>query len=101
MGSQFAKLILRSSYKPMLYLISYDLRVGATRDDYTRVHAAIEGMGGHRVMGSQWAVRSDLTSADLRDYLQEFMSGSDRLLLTEVTAANWASYNAMFNLGAV
>ena len=87
--------------KPMLYLISYDLRVGATNHDYHRIHEAIEAMGGPKVMGAQWAVRSDLTSADLSDYLREFVAGSDRLLLTEVTANNWASYNAMFNLNAV
>jgi hypothetical protein len=85
----------------MLYLISYDLRVGATNGDYSRIHEAIESMGGHKVLGAQWVVRSDLTSADLRDYLREFMAGSDRLLLTEVAAANWASYNVMFNLNAV
>ena len=85
----------------MLYLISYDLRPAATNDDFYRIDAAIKDLGGHKILVSQWAARSDLTSADLRDYLQQFMSGSDRLLLTEITATNWASYNTMFNLNAV
>ena len=85
----------------MLYLISYDLRAGATVDDYSRISEAIEDIGGRKVLGAQWAVRSDLTSADLRDYLRQFVTSSDRLLLTEVTATNWASYNTMSSLNAV
>lgn len=79
------------------YLISYDLRLGATPEDYARIAGAIERLGGRRALLSQWALRSNSGAAALAATLWAYMDANDRLLVTELTD-NWASYNLMIDL---
>lgn len=79
------------------YLISYDLRVGATSDDYTRIIGAITQLGGRKLQFSQWAVRSNATAQQILDYLLPVIDANDRVLVAEFTE-NWASYNLEFDI---
>ncbi len=82
----------------MLCLVSYDLRLGAKQEDYLRIADAISRMGGRRVLLSQWVVRVNASTQDLRDVLLSYLDANDRLLVTEI--GNWASLNAMVDLNA-
>jgi hypothetical protein len=84
----------------VVYVISYDLRIGASLDDYSRITNAIEALGGRRVLLSQWAVRSNWSSTQVATHLHGFIDGNDRLLVTEINS-NWAGYNPMADLNIV
>ena len=82
-----------------LYIISYDL-IGKSYDQYETLIAELTRLGAQRVLLSQWALRSNSTSSQIRDYLYPFMHPNDRILVTEITA-NWASRNALIDLNSV
>ena len=82
-----------------LYVISYDL-IGKSYDQYETLIAELERLGAHRVLLSQWALRNNSTSEQIRDHLYPFMHPNDRVLVTEITG-NWASRNTLINLNSV
>ena len=82
-----------------LFIISYDLRVGAKPDDYNRIISAITRLGGVKVLFSQFALRSSSPASQIRDHLRGFIDENDRLLVSETT--NWASFNAEVDLNNV
>src|ERR1700693_4456144 len=93
---------LAKQENPMaLYLISYDLRNHATFGQYETLIAELERLGARRVLLSEWIVKRTETSAVLRDHLKGFIHATDRLLVTEVSTTNWASWNIMININDV
>jgi hypothetical protein len=80
----------------MLYVISYDLRLGATSDDYNRIDGVLMRMGARRALYSQWILRSNLSSSQIAQTVWAAMDANDRLLVSEITN-NWAGYNLLFD----
>jgi len=79
-----------------LYLVGYDLM--SPGRDYSALYAALEALGGRRVLLSQWVVRvgSNETAARVRDHLRRSMDSNDRILVNDFY--DWAAYNALVNL---
>jgi len=71
------------------YLISYDL--DKPGQNYQALIGRLTALGAFRVLMSQWALKSDRTSVQVRDDLKMCIDANDRLLVTLVT--DWASYN--------
>lgn len=79
-----------------LFLVGYDLM--SPGRDYSTLYTALEALGGHRVLFSQWVVRvsSNETAARVRDHLRRYMDTNDRILVNDFY--DWAAYNALFDL---
>lgn len=61
------------------YLITYDLfRPGQNYDGLWR---ALTAIGACRIMLSVWVLRSELSVAQLYDYLVQFIDGDDRIVV--------------------
>jgi len=84
----------------MVYLISYDLSVVATPDDYQRLEAALKLLGGRKVLHTQWTVTSDRTASSIEAYLQLLIGPKDRLLVAQITP-NLARKNLLTDFHAV
>lgn len=85
----------------MVYLISYDLHVGATRDDYERVGNGLTGAGAQRILLSQWVVRTNATSRQTYDAIIHLFDNNDSLLVTEISTTNWTSIRTLVDLNTV
>ena len=84
----------------MRYLISYDLVKPGK--DYKDLIDQLERLGCKRVLLSQWVVRWNSTSAAaIRDALRTYIDGNDRLLVTCIDSADWASWNAMVDINSI
>jgi hypothetical protein len=84
-----------------LYLISYDLMNHATFGQYEKLIAEIKRLGGERVLLSEWAMGRSESAVVLRDHLRQFIHNNDRLLVSEISAANWASWKALWDLNQI
>lgn len=82
-----------------MYIISYDLRIGATPDDYDRIARALEALGARRVLLSDWALRTTYTAVQLRNHFQTFMDANDRLVV--VLVADWAAFNPITDMNTI
>ena len=71
--------------------IGYDLRVPGQH--YPALTKTLNALGAKRVLQSFWVVKSDHSTADLRDYLRRFIDNSDRMFVEEI--GHWASFNTM------
>jgi CRISPR/Cas system-associated endoribonuclease Cas2 len=72
------------------YLISYDL--DKPGQDYSNLIAKIEGLGGVKILYSEWVLKSESSAKDLRDYLKRFIDSNDKLLVVALTGeAAWSS----------
>ena len=71
-------------------LISYDLR--KPNRDYEDLYKAIKSVanGWWSCLESVWLIRSESTCAVIRDYLQQHIDASDKLLVIRV-GADWAT----------
>ena len=78
----------------MRYVVSYDLLNNPSREDYERIITAIQQLGGHRILFSQWVMRRHGTSAPaIRDSLRPYIRTGDRLLVTCLDNNDWAGWN--------
>jgi hypothetical protein len=84
-----------------LYLVSYDLLNHATMNQYQELFAALQNIGARRVLLSEWAVRRNETSIVVRDHLRQFVHAQDRVLVTELVATNWASWNLLIDMNTL
>lgn len=50
---------------------------------------------GVRAMLSAWLVETTLLSGELRTEIQRFTDNNDRILITEITNSNWATWNLL------
>lgn len=74
------------------YIVSFDLRRAKGRD-YRRLTKALEGLGGERVLDSQWVVSSTSSAEELRDHLWRYVRPQGRLLVNGVGNKDWAAMN--------
>lgn len=74
-------------------MVSYDL----IKDrDYRKLIGAIQQYSNHkRILLSQWAIITNHTAAQVRDYLQQYVDYDDRLLVIRIaTPAAWKNLPA-------
>lgn len=84
----------------MRYMISYDLNQPGR--NYQPLWDALAAHNAQRVLLSQWVLRRYGTSAvALRDYFTRFIDANDRLLVTCLDGADWASYKVMVDINGV
>ena len=83
-----------------VFAISYDL---IKRKDYPELWAELERIGAQRYLLSQWAVRraEGVTAASLRDHLNDFVDGDDRLFVARIDNVDWASWNALVDINQI
>lgn len=74
------------------YLISYDLGVPETSEDYKSLIAHIKGFSlWAHLLYSVWLVKSGKTAAQIRDEITSKIDANDKLLVIDVTGADWAT----------
>ncbi len=75
------------------YIVSYDLR---NDRDYKALYEALEEYGTWaRITESTWAVVTDESAEEIRDYLLEVMDADDRLLVVKSgVSAAWSNVRA-------
>lgn len=81
----------------MRYLVTYDLNKPG--QDYTTLFEALDKLGAKRALLSTWVLRSDYTSAQIRDYLRRFIDANDRLLVGVL--GDWAAWNTMIDINTI
>jgi hypothetical protein len=73
-------------------LISYDLGVPETSDDYKKLIAHIKSYGAWaKPLYSVWFIRTDKTCAQVRDETKKFLDANDKLLVMNVADDDWAT----------
>jgi hypothetical protein len=77
-----------------LYLISYDLLNKKTFGDYETLISELRKLGAKEALFSQWLLRSNASSSQIREFLKKFIHSDDRILVTEIST-NWAGRNLM------
>jgi hypothetical protein len=76
----------------MTLLISYDLGVPETSDDYKRLIAYIKSLGTWaKPLYSMWLVKTDKTCTQVRDEINSQIDTNDKTLVMDVTGVGWAS----------
>ncbi|MFC1697108.1 CRISPR-associated protein Cas2 [Nanoarchaeota archaeon] len=71
-------------------LITYDLI--KPEKDYTKLVEAIKSYGSYaHALGSVWFIDSNKSTGEIRDYLQQFVDGNDKVIVTGVNG--WAISN--------
>lgn len=74
------------------YLISYDLRVPETSEDYTRLINHIKSYSYWATpLKSVWFIRTPKTVSQVRDDLNTEIDANDGLLVIDVSDANWTT----------
>jgi hypothetical protein len=74
----------------MIHHVDYDLR--RPGQDYEGLIEALKGTGTWaRPAKSTWLVSTQETATQLRDRLAEHLDANDKLLVMEVTRADWAT----------
>ena len=73
------------------YLISYDLSIPEASEDYRRLIKRIQSYPDYATpLKSVWLIKSSETVLQVRDALKLILDENDRLLVIDVTAADWA-----------
>ena len=72
-----------------LFGVSYDLRQPGR--DYAALTQALRNLRAKRLLQSHWALRSNASAAELREYFKTFIDANDRLFVDQII--DWASYN--------
>lgn len=77
------------------YLISYDLGMPETSEDYQELINCIKSLGSTwaKPLYSVWLVKSSMVIADVRDALRERIDRNDRLFVVDVTGDASAWFN--------
>jgi len=84
----------------MRYVITYDLN--RPSHSYAALWKALDGLEAVPVLRSQWAINSaNMTAADLRDHLRQFIEAGDALLVMSLNDAEWAGINLQSKLDAL
>jgi hypothetical protein len=75
-----------------ILLISYDLGVPETSDDYKKIIAHIKSYGTWaKPLYSVWFIKTDKTCAQVRDELNKLLDRNDKLLVMDVSEDDWAT----------
>lgn len=77
----------------MLYIVSYDLKPPTQR--YVELRNKIKEYPSWAVLGeSVFLIETNLTAAEVRDELGEFIDGNDRIFVGKISApAAWKGYS--------
>lgn len=76
-----------------LFFIDYDLR---NARDYQTLYDELARFNAVHVLESCWCFnRFNITASGLRDHFKQFIDSDDGLLITEVDATKWATWNAI------
>jgi hypothetical protein len=74
------------------YLVSYDLRVPETSEDYKRLTRYFESYGYRaKPLKSVWFIKSDKPAEVIRDEISMLTDMNDGLLVIDVTGRYWAT----------
>lgn len=74
------------------YLISYDLRVPETSEDYTRLINHIKSYTyWASPLKSVWFIKTSKSVSQVRDDITTETDANDGLLVIDVTSANWGT----------
>ncbi len=74
------------------YLISYDLRVPETSEDYTKLIDHIKSYDSWATpLKSVWFVRTSKSVSEVRDDIKTETDANDGLLVIDVTDSHWAT----------
>jgi hypothetical protein len=74
------------------YLISYDLRVPETSEDYKKLIAYIKSFPSWaKPLYSVWLIKTDKTASQIRDEIGFATDANDRTLVIDVTGRAWAT----------
>lgn len=74
------------------YLISYDLGVPETSDDYKKLIAHIKSYSNWaKPLYSVWFVKTEKTCAQVRDETMKYLDTNDKLLVMDVTGDDWGT----------
>lgn len=75
-----------------IYLISYDLGVPETSDNYKTLISYIKSFPEWaKPLYSVWLVKSDKTASQIRDEIGAQTDANDKTLVIDVTGASWAT----------
>jgi len=74
------------------YLISYDLRIPETSQDYKKLIDYIKTYPGYaKPLKSLWLINTGKTVAQVRDDLNKQVDSNDGILVIDVTDSDWAT----------
>lgn len=74
------------------YLISYDLGVPETSSEYKRVIEYIQSLGTWATpLKSQWFVKSNKSTAQIRDDIMSLTDTNDLIMVLDVTDDDWGT----------
>lgn len=73
-------------------LISYDLGVPETSEDYKKLIDYIKSYGTRaKPLYSVWLIKTNKTCSQVRDEIRDKTDSNDKTLVIDVTTADWAS----------
>ena len=76
------------------FLISYDLIGPETREDYIRLINHIKSFTyWAKPLKSVWFIKTDKGIAEVRNELKQYTDSNDKILVIDVTNANWGTSN--------
>lgn len=74
------------------FLISYDLGLPETRQDYINLISHIKSYARWaKPLYSVWFIKSEKTAGQIRDELKGFLDANDKLLVVEITK-HWGTF---------
>lgn len=76
------------------YLISGDLITPEL--NYHQLSAALRNLGATRVLRAAWALDTDMSAEQVRNWVTQFGATSDRILVS--APIDWASRNTLVNI---
>ena len=81
------------------YLISYDLGLPETYNDYKVLIDYIKTYSfWAKPLQSVWFIKTDKTVSQVRDELKLRVDSSDKILVMDITDSNWGTYNVSKNV---
>lgn len=77
------------------YIVGYDLNKPRQNDDYKKLFEAIKGYPNWwHYLDSTWIIKTDRTSAEIRDDLKRFIDNGDELLVARLAGeAAWQGFS--------
>ncbi len=76
------------------YLISCDLIT--PERSYHQLSAALRNVGAVRVLRTAWALETEMSAEQLRNWVTQYSGPSDRILISALI--DWASRNVLINI---
>ena len=75
------------------YLISYDLRIPETSEDYSRLIDFIKSYNyWAKPLKSVWFIKTNKTVNEVRDEIKNVTDQNDGFFVIEVTGSDWATF---------